>query len=355
MLSSMVAMLLAAFALTPMSASQDWVTYEGSSGPGKGKHIVFLAGDEEYRSEEGLPQLARILAFRHGFTCTVLFSIGTDGAIDPNRHDHQPGIEALDAADLCVMLLRFRQWPDSQMRHFDRYVAAGKPLVALRTSTHAFAYPTDSKSPFRRFGWQSREWPGGFGRQVLGETWVSHWGVHGAQATRGIVEPDAQSLPLLRGVRDLFCTTDVYEAAPPEDARVLVRGQVVDGMAPSAPAAQGRKKTAGGAEQALNDPMMPIAWTRRVRNEAGQTNRVFATTMGAATDLLNEDLRRLLVNAAYWATGLEQAIPSQADVRFVGSFDPSPFGFDKFRKGVKPETLAWGRPPSRFPAGSHDP
>src|SRR5882672_1968230 len=81
----------------------DWVVYKGKSGPGRGKHIVFLTGDEEYRSEEGLPQLAKILAVRHGFKCTVLFSINQNGEIDPTIKNNEPGIEALDSADLCVM------------------------------------------------------------------------------------------------------------------------------------------------------------------------------------------------------------------------------------------------------------
>src|SRR5262245_60994194 len=105
------------FALTPARA-KDWVVYDGKKGPGQGKHIVFLTGDEEYRSVEGLPQLAKILAVRHGFKCTVLFSINKDGEIDPNTRDNEPGLEALDSADLCVMALRFREWPDEQMKHF---------------------------------------------------------------------------------------------------------------------------------------------------------------------------------------------------------------------------------------------
>src|SRR5260221_5074457 len=110
--------LLLALNLLARSAAvaRDWVVYEGAKGPGKGKHIVFLTGDEECRSEEGLPQLAKILAVRHGFKCTVLFSINPKtGEIDPNTKGNEPGIEALDSADLCVMLLRFREWPDDQM------------------------------------------------------------------------------------------------------------------------------------------------------------------------------------------------------------------------------------------------
>src|SRR6187549_3605857 len=77
--------------------AKDWVVYEGKEGPGKGKHIVFLSGDEEYRSEEGLPMLAKILAERHGFKCTVLFPINPeDGSIDPTVTTNMPGAEALD-------------------------------------------------------------------------------------------------------------------------------------------------------------------------------------------------------------------------------------------------------------------
>ena len=73
------------------------VVYEGKDGPGQGKHIVLVAGDEEYRSEEALPQLGKILATRHGFKCTVLFPIGDDGTINPNA-SNIPGLEALESA-----------------------------------------------------------------------------------------------------------------------------------------------------------------------------------------------------------------------------------------------------------------
>ncbi len=311
------------------------LVFEGRSGPGRGKHIVFLAGDEEYRSEEGLPQMARILATRHGFRCTVLFSINDQGEIDPTVQTNQPGIEALDKADLCVMLLRFRQWPDAQMKHFVDYYRAGKPIIALRTSTHAFNYTADSTSSYRDFGFASKTWPGGFGKQVLGVTWISHWGNHGSQATRGI--PADLRSPLLRGVEDVFGDSDVYEASPPADASVVLRGQVLSGMSPISPPAEGNKKTSEGVEQGLNSPMMPIAWTRTRRNEAGKVNRILTCTMGAATDLQSESLRRFLVNGAYWATGLR--VPARANVDLVGTYQPSKFGFGGFRKGVKPLDL----------------
>lgn len=309
----------------------NWIVYPGQDGPGRGKHIVFLAGDEEYRSEEGLPMLARILAVRHGFTCTVLFSVDADsGAIAPNNVGSIEGIEALERADLCVMLLRFREWPDAQMKRFVDYFESGRPFLALRTSTHAFSYEKNKQSPFARFDWRSKEWPGGFGRQVLGETWVAHHGAHKSEATRGVIEPAQARHPVLRGVKDIFGDTDVYTANPPADVTVLVRGQVLAGMRPDDPPVAGKK----------NDPMQPLVWTRTYRHDSGKTNQVVTTTMGAATDLQSEGLRRVLVNAAYWLTGLGDRIPEAGDVRTVGDYRPSPYGYNGYRKGVKPADLA---------------
>ncbi len=321
--------LLALFALSPLRAQEkQFVVYEGKDGPGKGKTVVFLSGDEEYRSEEGLPQLARILSERHGFRSVVLFSIDPKtGAIDPNTTNNIPGIEALDTADACVMLLRFRELPDEQMKHFVDYLNAGKPVIGLRTSTHAFNYGAGSKSPYAKFSYNSKDWPGGFGKQVLGETWVSHRGAHKMEATRGVIELEARSHPVLRGVDDVFGTTDVYEAHPPADSTILLSGEILTGMKPTDPALEGPK----------NNPMQPIAWTREWTAESGKKVSVLNTTMGAATDLLNEGLRRMLVNGVYWATKLE--VPAKADVAIVGDYQPTMYGFNGGKKGVKPAAL----------------
>jgi len=321
---------LLAFALAAAtSLAADTLSFEGKSGPGKGKHVVLLAGDEEYRSEEALPQLARILSERHGFKTTVVFSINKQtGEIDPNTKDHQPGLEALDTADLAITSLRFRAWPDAQMKHFADFVAAGKPVIGLRTSTHAFS---GLKGPYATFN--------GFGKNVLGEGWVSHWGKHKIEATRGVIEPGAESHPILRGVAGIFGDTDVYEAYPPADSKILVRGLVLKGMKiDDAPADYAKKRASDKIEQGVNDPAMPVVWTRDVPNDAGKTNKTVCTTMGSATDLQNEGLRRLLVNAVYSLTGLD--VPPAADVAFVGEFKPTFYGFGSFTKGVKPADLA---------------
>src|SRR5262249_22630179 len=142
-------LLPALFVFTLATQAADFLTIRGQSGPGQGKRVVLLTGDEEYRSEESMPQMAKILAQRHGFDCTVLFAIDpANGAINPNVKTNLPQAEALDSADVIVMLLRFREWPDEQMKHFVDAYLAGKPIIALRTSTHAFNYSTNSSSPY---------------------------------------------------------------------------------------------------------------------------------------------------------------------------------------------------------------
>ncbi|MFO1022647.1 MAG: hypothetical protein U0903_18415, partial [Planctomycetales bacterium] len=317
----------------PLSAAepQGWVQYSGFKGAGEGKHLVFVAGDEEYRSEEGLPMLAQMLAQRHGFKCSVLFAVGADGSIDPNNNKSLTGAEQLDTADAIIMLIRFRQWPDEILKHFNDAYLRGTPIIALRTSTHAFNLPKDRANA---------AYYNDFGKNVLGERWVSHWGKHKIEATRGILDPAHKDDPLLRGVGDgeIFCDTDVYEAYPPADAKILVRGQVLKGMAKNDPPADYKKARATDkVEQGINSPMMPVAWTRVVKNEAGKTNRIFCTTMGSATDLQNDALCRLIVNAIYWGVGAD--VPLHTSAKAPADFKPTPYGFNGYKKGVKPADL----------------
>jgi hypothetical protein len=201
----------------------------------------------------------------------------------------------------------------------------------LRTSTHAFKYDRNRASPYANYDCQNRAWRGGFGQQVLGETWVNHHGNHGSESTGGLINDALKDHPVLRGVADVWGPTDVYTVTHlPKTAEVLLWGQVLSGMKPTDPPVEGAK----------NHPMMPLVWLRDYTGEGGKTSKVFTTTMGAAVDLENEGLRRLLVNAAYWAAGLEAQIPEKADVAYVGEYKPSWFGFGKFKPGLKPEALA---------------
>jgi type 1 glutamine amidotransferase len=314
-------------------AADPWITFQGTEGLGRGKHIVLISGDEEYRSEEALPQLAKILAYHHGFHCTVLFAIDPkDGTINPICNDNIPGLKALQSADLMVIFTRFRDLPDDQMKHIVSYVESGRPIIGMRTATHAFDLKKNKH--YANYHWQSKQWPGGFGRQILGETWVSHHGQHGGQSTRGLVAKGEETHPILRGIKDgeIWGPTDVYgvNLPLPGDSKPLVMGQVLTGMKPTDPPVAGKQ----------NDPMMPVAWTKSYSTDSGKVGRTFTTTMGASQDLASEGLRRLLVNACYWAVGYEDQIPPQSKVDLVGEYKPTPFGFNRFIKARKPSDYA---------------
>ncbi len=314
------------------SAAADRLVIRGKEGPGKGRRIVLVSGDEEYRSEQALPQLARILSQHHGFDCTVLFAIDpADGTINPNQRDNIPGLEALDSADLMILFTRFRDLPDSQMKHIVDYVESGRPVVAMRTATHAFDLKTSRT--YQRYSWNNKEWDGGFGRQVLGETWIDHHGRHGIQSTRAMVAEGQANHPILRGIGSgaIWVPTDVYKVRLPlpEGAQPLLLGEVLEGMNPSDAPATGEQ----------NRPMMPVAWTRMYTTAHGKSARIFTTTMGSAQDLLNEGFRRLLANACYWAMGMEGRIASRSSVAIVGTYQPLPFKFGGAAKGIRPADL----------------
>ncbi len=342
--STAVAALSLVFPLACIGSAQaadPWVVYDGSEGPGRGKHVVLVSGDEEYRSEETLPQLGKILAKHHGFKCTVLFAVDPkDGTINPNV-SNIPGLEALEKADLVILFLRFRDLPDDQMEHLVKYIESGRPIIGLRTATHAFNIGRGKK--YAKYSWNNsdKEYAQGFGRQVLGETWISHHGQHGKQSTRGLVVAELARVrgpksgdfgyPILRGLKDgdIWGPTDVYgvRLPLPGDSQPLVLGQVLAGMKPDDKPVEGKQ----------NDPMMPIAWTKSYKSASGKTARVFCTTMGASQDLASEGLRRLLVNASYWCLSIEEKIDGKSKVELVGEYKPRPFGFNGFAKGVKPE------------------
>lgn len=330
---------------------------DAEQAPGFGRRVVLIAGDEEYRSEEVLPMLARQL-YRLGFECIVLFSQNPEtGEIDPNQQQHIPGTEWIRGAELLVLQLRFRALPAEQMTQLVAHVQTGLPVIGLRTSTHAFDYRKLPESKFAHWSFHSEEWPGGFGKQVLGETWVAHHGDHGSQATRALPHPANVHHPVMRGVGPIFGPSDVYTVRElPADAIRLMDGQVVAGMSPDDPGLKGAK----------NDPMMPVAWLRERRfhwetpaDGSEQTvQRVFTTTMGTAADWSDVDLRRLFLNASLWCLGDEAAIPLEGfPAKLNESWQPSNFGFNRARLGVKPLDYFFASPwarevdPLQAPAG----
>jgi type 1 glutamine amidotransferase len=310
--------------------SPNGVTWEGDSGPGKGKHIVFIAGDHEYRGEESLPALARILAKNYGFTCS--FFVTTDpatGFIKPGSSNIS-GLEALDTADLMVVFVRFQAFPDAQMKHIDDYLKRGGPVIGLRTSTHGF---NGIKGTYERFneGYKGEDFKFGFGRQILGEHWVGHYGQNHKQSSRLVLDPAQAMHAVLRGVKDVHVQCGGYNADPMPDSVILARGEVLNGMKIDDPADATKK-------------ILPVAWVRNYSKDNAKS-RVFCTTHGASEDLLNPGFRRMLINAHLWCLGMEDIIKPDANIDFVGPYNPATFNFNGERRGVKPADIAgWDTP-----------
>lgn len=320
---------------------EQWLVFDGSGD--NAKHIVLVSGDEEYRSEEALPQLAKILSKHHGFKCTVLFAQNPDnpGKVNPNYVKNIPGLEALDSADMMILFTRFRALPDKQMQHFERFLRAGKPLIGIRTATHAFNFGKEDVTNFAHYsnGYKGDliEWMDGFGRLVLGEKWHTHHGHHKHQSTRGVIAESAVSHPITNGINsgEIWGPTDVYgvRLPLPGDSEPIILGQVINrkgdfdendlffGMRPS----DYELATKNNEDLKVNDVLMPIAWTKSYQIPGGKKGKAFTSTIGAATDILNESVRRLLVNGVFWTMDLP--VPEKANVSLVGKYKPSAYGF----------------------------
>lgn len=319
---------------TTVAAHPNKVVWQGDAGPGKGKHIVFIAGDHEYRGEETLPALARILAKHHGFRCTFLVTTNAEtGEIEPGS-SHITGLDALATADLMVVFLRFQHFPDDQMQHIDNYLQSGKPVIGLRTSTHAFQ---GLKGKYARYneGFQGTDeaWRFGFGEEILGEHWVGHFGDNHRQSSNLIIEQEHRAHPILRGVDRPHAMCGGY-VGHPKDGITLARGQVLDGMTKDSPP----------STRKLQQVRQSVAWIRNYR-PSNPASRVFATTHGASEDILDEGFRRMLVNAHFWCLGMEAEITPDLNVAFVGPFHPATYNFRGYRRGVKPSDIAgWDTP-----------
>jgi type 1 glutamine amidotransferase len=277
-------------------------------------HIVFVTGDEEYRSEETMPMLARILKNRYGFEVTVCYAL-TDGIIDPNRSDNIEGLEALENADMMVMNTRFRNLPDEQLQYIVDFAESGKPMAGFRTATHAFSYGEDHPNHHMDF-----EWP----HEVFGLPWISHHG--GENSTDVFIDEERAGHPILRGVEPFHARSWLYHSDTlKEDAEPLLIGRAVRGAEP-------------GGEH-FSDPH-EIAWTHTYEGEHG-SSRVFFTTLGHPHDFFNESMRKLSINGIFWALGLEDEIPEDGlNVEYVGEYDPNDSGFgEQYKPNMRPEDI----------------
>jgi putative membrane-bound dehydrogenase-like protein len=237
-------------------------------------------------------------------------------------------MEALEKADGLVLFTRFLAPAPEQMKYLDAYLQRGGPVVGLRTSTHGFSY-SKKEDPFYKyhFKYDGGDFKLGFGHQILGQTWVGHYGKNHAQSTRITALPERASHPILRGVKDVHVQAGGYNAEAQPDWEILTMAQPLNGMEATAPADESKKP-------------MASEWTRTYRSASGKSGRVFTSLYGASEDLLNEGYRRMLVNGVYWSVGLEDQIRADAPIGFVGAYKPNTFRSGGHAKGVKPEVYA---------------
>ena len=150
----------------PVPESSEWLTYPGGDGPGKGRHIVLIAADQEYRSEQSMPMMAKVLSAHHGFDCTVLFGVNEKGEVDSTmpvypekgkesefKAHHIPGLEHLASTDLVIFFTRLLTLPMNERELIVKYIDSGKPIIALRTANHGFQAPLPYKINGKQVNW----------------------------------------------------------------------------------------------------------------------------------------------------------------------------------------------------------
>ena len=321
-------------ALTRAADSPQWLTYPGGDGPGKSKRIVLIAADQEYRSEESMPTMAKVLSTHHGFDCTVLFAVNEKGEVDPTmsvypekgkplKEHHIPGLEHLASADFVIFFPRLLTLPMSERELIVKYIDSGKPFMSIRTGNHGF----HAALPYKINGKQVR-----WGEDVLGGTFLGHHGRWQADSTRGTIVPEQKDHPILIGVSDIWGKSDVYRTykegtSLPTNCTALVWGQPLMGRNHDDP------------PNTKLEPL-PVAWFKHWQTSDGKKARVFHTTMGSAHDLQSAGLRRMIINAVYWGMGMESAITPTRSVDIVGAYQPHESGFNYEKLGVVPKPVS---------------
>jgi hypothetical protein len=311
----------------PVAESPLWLTYSGDKGPGAGKHIVLVAADQEYRSEYSMPMLARLLAKHHGFHCTVLFSLNQDNDVDPTQKirwedktvtHNIPGLEHLEKCDLLILFSRLISLPPEQLKHIYNYLDSGKPIIGIRTANHGFI-DFDYRKDGRRVN---------FGEDVLGGSFRNHHGRWQQDSTRGMIVQANKDHPILKGVEDIWGTSDVYRTYKEGDS--LPTGCL--------PLVDGQPLVGRNQDDAVNNNLipLPVAWVKTWTGNEGKAARVFHLTMGSAQDFQSEGVRRLCVNAAYWSLNMEGEIDESSCIDIVGEYNPPDSGFAYKKLGIVP-------------------
>jgi type 1 glutamine amidotransferase/nicotinamidase-related amidase len=244
----------------------------------KRPHLVIVTAEDEYKTEETLPEFAK-KQLGKDFRVSFVFA-------DSKVRNHLPGLEVLNDADVALISVRRRVLPKEQLQTVRNFVASGKPLVGIRTASHAF-----SLFPGQKLAEGLADWPD-FDKEVLGATYTGHHGV--TRKTTVAVAPGADKDPILAGVKGPFATASTLYRSRPLAAGTtpLLIGQ-----------AEGVKQTE------------PVAWTWK-RQDGGRT---FYTSLGHPDDFKQESFVALLRNGIHWAAGLPIGnAPRPAPARTAG-------------------------------------
>ena len=248
-------------------------------------YIVFVTGDEEYRSEESMPMLAALAERELGARTRVLYAVNSAGFVNPNVNDNIPGLEALDSADMMVCFLRWRALPDEQARHILDFAESGKPMVGFRTSTHTFLYEDDPEREHL-----NNEWPAA----VWGQRWITHHGHfddgHDPLSSVMLVD-SAKSNPILNGVEPFDAYSWLYHVDGGEwsinpNTRWLLKARSL----------RSKHEAEGRLDQFPIEN--PVAWTNDYKGA-----KVFFTTLGHPYDWKEASMRTLALNGMAWALG----------------------------------------------------
>jgi type 1 glutamine amidotransferase len=231
----------------------------------KKKTVALVIGENEYHTWETLPAFAREELVPRGYRVVAVES-STDVADGEFRN-----WDAIRTADLVVLSVRRRTAPAGMLEALRGHLAAGKPLVGIRTASHAFEL-RDKANP------EGRTWVN-FDHEVLGGDYEDHYGAGRATLVHGIAGLEH---PILAGVsRDFRSAAHLYKSRNlVPTAQALLIGQTEDGKSENE----------------------PVAW---VNTHAGR--RVFYTSLGAPTDFADANFRRLLLNGILWS--LDDYIP----------------------------------------------